>query len=177
VLPGKTASRMPCSLQALAGTGKVGIGKFVMRQHEYLAATRSDGEHLTLSTLAYPDEVVDPAEVEDLESVVGVAISDRELAMAGTLVEAMCGPVRPSRLQRRVPRSGDGADRSQGRRPDQMVEAAPDRAQVVDLAAALEASVEASKASRSRHPTARPSAKNCAAEAEAAPRPRVKKSA
>ena len=46
----------------------VGIGKFVMRQKEYLAAVRSDGQHLTLNTLAFPDEMVDPATVEELEA-------------------------------------------------------------------------------------------------------------
>ena len=54
------------------------------------------------------------------------------------------------------------------------IEAAPDRAVVVDLAEALEASVEAAKAARSRHPTARPAA---ARSTETATQRRAKKSA
>lgn len=50
--PGKIAKPYALLAQALAGTGHVGIGKFVMRQKEYLVALRSDGQHLTLSTLS-----------------------------------------------------------------------------------------------------------------------------
>ncbi|MCU1395341.1 MAG: end-binding protein Ku [Ilumatobacteraceae bacterium] len=167
MLPGKIVKPYALLAQALAGSGKVGIGKFVMRQHEYLAAVRSDGEHLTLSTLAYPDEVVDPAEVEDLETVVGVELSDRELAMAGTLVEAMADPFDPAtyRDEYRAQVMALIEAKAEGRTIK--AEVAPERSTVVDLAAALEASVEAAKASRARHPTARPAAKKVAADAAA----------
>ena len=41
--------------------GKVGIGRFVMRNKQYTAAIRAEEGRLVMSTLAYADEVVDPA--------------------------------------------------------------------------------------------------------------------
>ncbi|MCU1401256.1 MAG: end-binding protein Ku [Acidimicrobiales bacterium] len=161
LLPGKIAKPYALLARAMAGTNQVAIGRFVMRQHEHLAAIRSDGQHLTLSTLAYPDELVDPAQVEDLETVIGVQLSDRELAMAGTLVEAMAEPFDPSQYRDEYRESVMALieAKAEGRTID--IDAAPDRAVVVDLADALEASIEAAKASRSRHPSAR-SAKKAA---------------
>ncbi|MCU1390660.1 MAG: end-binding protein Ku [Ilumatobacteraceae bacterium] len=157
--PGKIAKPYALLAQALAGTGHVGIGKFVMRQKEYLVALRSDGQHLTLSTLSFPDEIVDPSTVEDLDTVTGVELTDRELAMAASLVDALSDPFDPSQFRDEYRDSVMAVIEAKADGRTLTVEAAPERAVVVDLAAALEASVEAATASRSRHPTARKAAK------------------
>ena len=155
IQPGKIAKPYALLARALADTGKVAVGKFVMRQKEYLAAIRSDGEHLTLSTLVFPDEVVDPATVEGLENLDAVSLTDRELSMANSLVEALSDPFEPDNFRDTYRASVMELIEAKAAGKTLTIEPAPERADVIDLAAALEASVEAAKASRSRHPTAR----------------------
>ena len=158
--PGKGGAKAYALLaRALLETERVGVGKFVMRQKEYLCAIRSDGSVLTLSTLVFPDEIVDPAEEEDLDSVRnGASLSDRELSMANTLVEALSDPFDPANFRDTYRASVMELIEAKAEGRTLEIEAAPQHGQVIDLASALEASVEAAKASRSRHPTARPSA-------------------
>lgn len=82
IVPDKTAKPYALLASAMAGGGRVGIGRFVMRQKEYLAAIRSDGSHLTLSTLVFPDELVAVGSVDGYETLGDVEISSKELAMA-----------------------------------------------------------------------------------------------
>ena len=95
VLPDKNAKPYALLADAMAGSGRVGIGRFVMRQKEYLAAIRSDGTHLTLSTLVFPDELVEPASIEEFEELDDVEISDKELKMAQGLVDALSDDFQP----------------------------------------------------------------------------------
>jgi DNA end-binding protein Ku len=157
VMPGKTVKPYALLAKALGDTGRVAIGKFVMRQKESLAIIRSDGRQLTLTTLVFPDEVVDPATVEDLDLVAQVAITDRELTMANTLIEALSDPFDPEQFQDSY--RGEVMRLIQAKAEGQtfVVEDAPQHAEVIDLASALEASVDAAKAARSRHPSARQS--------------------
>jgi DNA end-binding protein Ku len=155
IQPGKIAKPYALLAKALAETGKLALGKFVMRQKEYLAVIRSDGEHLTLSTLVFPDEVVDPATVEGLEDLDGVSLTDRELSMANSLVEALSDPFEPDNFRDTYRASVMELIEAKAAGKTLAIEAAPQRAEVIDIAAALEASVEAAKASRGRHPTAR----------------------
>jgi DNA end-binding protein Ku len=163
--PGKAAAKPYALLvRALAETGRVGIGKFVMRQKEHLCAIRSDGHRLTLSTMVFPDEVVDPADEDDLEPVRGdVNLTDRELAMAHTLVEALSEPFEPENYVDTYRQSVMELIEAKAEGRALPVEAGPTRGEVIDLASALEASVEAAKASRRRHPTARQPAEKAAA--------------
>src|SRR5438067_560256 len=46
--------------------GRVGIGKVVMRDKQYLAAIRPYGPGLALSTMLFSDEVVEPSEINTL---------------------------------------------------------------------------------------------------------------
>ena len=75
--------------RALGSTGKVAIARFVMRNRQYTAAIRADGNRLVMSTLAYADEVVPVDEVDDLDTLGGVDVSDREVKMAEMLVESL----------------------------------------------------------------------------------------
>lgn len=161
--------------EALTDAGRVAIGRFVMRQAEHLCAIRSDGQRLTLTTLVFPDEIVDLADVDDDSnvSVDDVSVSDREVAMARGLVDALSDDWDPDRFRDTyrdevmalITAKAEGRTISS---PD-----APERGDVIDLASALEASVTAAQAARQRHPTAR---KASAAQAKK-PRTRAKKSA
>jgi DNA end-binding protein Ku len=75
-------------LEALEETGKIGVGTFVMRGSQYLAAIRPNEHALELHTLHYADEVRDPA--KEIPQLPGrTRIATEQLAMAKQLIEAM----------------------------------------------------------------------------------------
>jgi DNA end-binding protein Ku len=118
----------------------------------------------------HADEVVDPKTIDDLQGVDEVEVSDKELKMAEQLVESLAGPFEldryPDTYRQQV------LDLIEKRAAGEEIEV-PERPattpQVVDLMAALEASVKAAKEARSRHPSAAP------AEEEKAPSKRSAK--
>ncbi len=183
VVPDKTAKPYALLATALDGSGRVGIGRFVMRQKEYLAAIRSDGTYLTLSTLVFPDELVDQQSVEGFETLDDVEISSKELLMAKSLVEALSEEFDPSLYQDEYRLSVEKIIESKaaGKKPvfDEVPAA---KAAVIDLAAALEASLREAQAARATHPSATSlttaTAKKAAAKKTApAKKPTVKKAA
>lgn len=142
-------------MRAMEESGKVGIARFVMRSKQYLCAVRPDEGRLVLSTMIYADEVNPADEIAELEPVAGVEVSDRELAMARQLVDSLATEFEPSKygdtyrskVMELVERKAAGETG--------LVEApaAVAEEKVVDLMAALEASVAAAKHARKRHPT------------------------
>lgn len=155
IIPDKTPKPYALLATAMAGSGRVGIGRFVMRQKEYLAAVRSDGTYLTLSTLVFPDELVDIGTVEGFESLDDVDISDKELLMAKSLVEALSEDFQPAdyRDEYRLAVEQIIEQKAAGKVP--VFEDAPAaKATVIDLASALEASLREAKEARAGHPSA-----------------------
>ena len=179
VVPDKTPKPYALLATAMAGTGRVGIGRFVMRQKEYLAAIRSDGTYLTLSTLVFPDELVDVSTVEGLDVLDDVDISDKELLMAKSLVEALSEDFQPDnyRDEYRLAVEAIIEQKAAGKTP--VFEEAPAaRATVIDLAAALEASLRDAKEARSNHPSSTAaSATSTAGAVKAHKKPAAKKPA
>lgn len=154
ILPDKNAKPYALLAEAMANSGRVGIGRFVMRQKEYLAAVRSDGSHLTLSTLVFPDELVNPESLEEFEHLDGVEISDKELKMAKGLVEALSDDFDPKQYTDEYRASVEKIieDKAAGR--TLVFEDAPEpRGTVIDLAAALEASLKDAREAKGRHPS------------------------
>src|SRR5262249_33911813 len=90
--PDKVVKPYALLARAMEDAGKVGIGRFVMRNKEYVAAVRPIDGRLVLSTLVHADEVVDPKVIGDLDGVDTVEVSDKELKMAEQLVESLAGP-------------------------------------------------------------------------------------
>jgi DNA end-binding protein Ku len=162
--------------RAMEDSGKVGIARFVMRSKQYLAAIRVSDGHLVLSTMVYADEVVDPAGVEGIEEAEDVELSERELAMARQLIESLAADFEPERYHdthrqqvlELIERKAAGEEIA-------LPTTAPEPAKVVDLMAALEASVREAKAARGRHPTGKAGEEPAAAEPEAAPAPKARK--
>ena len=60
-----------------------------MRSRQYTAALHADDGRLTMSTLAYADELVPAADVEELAGLEAVEVSEREVRMAEMLVESL----------------------------------------------------------------------------------------
>lgn len=154
VLPDKNAKPYALLAEAMADSGRVGVGRFVMRQKEYLAAIRSDGRHLTLSTLVFPDELVAPESLDEFDQLDGVQVSDKELKMAQGLVEALSEDFVPEQYsdEYRLAVERIIEQKAAGITPtfEEMPKA---RATVIDLAAALEASLAEARQAKGRHPS------------------------
>lgn len=75
--------------QAMEESGKVAIARFVFRNKEHLAALRPGGGVLTLTTMRFADEVVPPAELDDVLPTEQPKIGKREVEMAEQLIESL----------------------------------------------------------------------------------------
>jgi DNA end-binding protein Ku len=125
-----------------------------MRNKQYTAAIRAEQGRLIMSTLAYADEVVDPATIDELEGIDQVEVSAKEIAMAESLVDSLTAAFEPEKYRDEyreqvldlIQIKADGQEFV-------LPEAAVEKPKVIDLMAALEASVAAAKQARSRHPS------------------------
>jgi DNA end-binding protein Ku len=141
--------------RALEEQGKVAVARFVMRTKQYLSAVRAKDGILVLSTMVYADEVAPADSVSELSSLDDVTVSDRELAMAEQLIESLSAPFEPERYRDtyrdRVLELIEA--KAAGQEVVQAAAPATDDGKVVDLMAALEASVAEAREARKRHPT------------------------
>ena len=102
-------------LDAMRESGKVGIGKVVLRSKQQLCALRPTGDVLALTTMLWGDEVLSPDRLDEIGEIEEAQATDRELKMAEQLIESLSADVRADEVPRRVPRAGARADRAQGR--------------------------------------------------------------
>jgi DNA end-binding protein Ku len=159
LVPDKAAVKPYALLvSAMEDSGKVGIARFVMRSKEYVAALRIRDGKLVLNTMVYADELNDVGELPELEAAEKVQLSDRERAMAQTLVESLSAPFEPEKYHDTYREQlVDILERKAAGETEVVIQpVAETETKVVDLLAALEASVAEAKASRGRHPTAQP---------------------
>jgi DNA end-binding protein Ku len=132
-------------VEAMANTRKVALGRFVLRTKQYLATMRAKDGVLVLSTMLYADEVVDMATL-DVPTAEDTKPTERELSMAEQLVASLSTEFDPSKYHdtyreqviELINRKADGEVIAA---PAEPAAAAP----VVDLMAALEASLAAAK--------------------------------
>jgi DNA end-binding protein Ku len=82
--------------QALEGSGKVAIARFVFRNKEHLAAIRPGDGVLTLTTMRFADEVVAPGELDDVLPAEKPKVAKRELEMAKQLIESLTRSFNPT---------------------------------------------------------------------------------
>ena len=128
-------------MRALHEKNLVGVAKIAIRNKEKLCALRPMDGTLMLETLLYPDEI----RVQKGAEVPEVKISDRELKMAYSLIDLMVDEFEPEQYK-------DGYREALQSIIDAKLEgeeivAAPEpaRGKVIDLMAALKASVDAAK--------------------------------
>lgn len=131
---------------ALIKTGKSAVVKVALRSREALALIRPRDDVLLLHTMLWPDELRDgsfaapPAEV---------TVSEAEVTMAQSFIDALSGDFEPESyhdsyreaLEALVQSKAEGV-------PLEAEPEVPEQAEVVDLVAALRASVEAAKKRR-----------------------------
>lgn len=157
----------------LADKGLSAIAKVVIREREVLAALEPFGDALVMTTLHWPDEIRALDEL-DLPTADEVEVRPAERAMAEQLIEAMTAEFDPAqyRDEYREALMAVIAAKVEGRQVAPEAEA-PAGA-VIDLMAALAASVEAARAGRPRPASvadARPAPRTAARSRRAAAAP------
>ncbi len=136
--------------KAMEDSGKVAIARFVFRNKEHLAALRPGDGVLTLTTMRFADEVVPPAELDDVLPGEQPKIPKREVAMAEQLIESLTRKFDPTayrdeyreQLLAMIERKAAG---------EEIVTAPteePEETKAPDLMAALEQSIAAVKEKR-----------------------------
>jgi DNA end-binding protein Ku len=130
--------------KAMGASGKVAICNFVLRSKENLAAIRSDGKVLTLTTMRFADEVVPASELEIIPEK-ETKPAKREQEMAEQLIESLSTDFEPShykdeyreQLLALIERKAEGKEIVASDAE------APKATKTPDLMAALEASIAA----------------------------------
>src|SRR6476619_180788 len=75
-------------LEAMRETGRVAIANVVIRSKQQLVAVRPMNDNvLTMSTMVFPDEIIDPSSIDELGAVEEVEVQSRELDIAKQLVD------------------------------------------------------------------------------------------
>jgi DNA end-binding protein Ku len=151
---GKGADRAYALLrQAMRETGKVGIATLIIRDKEHLVAVRPGEDVLILETMYFADEIRTPR--EELESLPqDVSFEGRELEVAKKLVESLSVEWSPqdyhntyrARVEELIERKRDGHS--------VVFEQERPKSNVIDLMAALEASVARTGQGRPPEPAA-----------------------
>lgn len=157
--------------KAMQASGKVAICHFVLRNKENLAAIRSDGKVLTLTTMRFADEVV-PASELDIVPEKESKPAKREQEMAEQLIESLSTDFEPSAYkdEYREQLLGLIERKAEGKEIVASDAEAPKATKTPDLMAALEESIAAvagrkgggkakSKAAKSSRTKAAPKAK------------------
>lgn len=132
-------------LEGMKQSNVVGIAKFVLRSKEYLAAIRPADGLITLSTMLFADEVVKPSELETYLPY-NIELSEKELGMAKTLIDTLITKFEPEKYENEYHKQVIALINSKAE-GEQITPAAPESqaGKVVDLMAALEASLNALK--------------------------------
>src|SRR5437660_788991 len=84
-------------LDAMQESGKVGIGRVVLRSKQQLCALRPTGDVLTLTTMLFGDEVLAPERLDELDAVSDAEANERELQMAEQLISSLSREFDPSK--------------------------------------------------------------------------------
>lgn len=134
-------------LDAMEDAGKVAIARVVIRSKENLVALRPHQGAITLETMLFPDEVIQPDSIDELAAADGdVKTTKRELDMARQLIESLSSDFDPSQYRDEYrERVLDMIERKAA--GETITVEAPEEQpkEVPDLMAALEASIAVSK--------------------------------
>jgi DNA end-binding protein Ku len=151
VAPVKAAEKPYVLLvRAMEEQEKVAIARFVMRTKQYLAALRPKDGKLLISTMVYADEVVPDKEIAEYDGLEDITVSDKELAMAKQLIESLSGDFEPGEFRDEYREKVLDLIEQKAAGVETIIEAPQpvDEGRVVDLMAALEASVQAAREAR-----------------------------
>jgi DNA end-binding protein Ku len=142
-------------VDAMTELGKVAIGRIVLRNKERLVAIRPIDGVLCVETMRYADEVM-PREGLVPEEESDVELTERERAMARQLVESLASETfEPERFHDEYREQLLDLIERKAAGEEIVAPPAPEApAKVLDLVAALEASLEKAASAKERHPSA-----------------------
>jgi DNA end-binding protein Ku len=146
--------------QALQATGTVALATFVMRGRQHLCVVAPNDKSLLLQTLRFADEIL-PAAAATAADVGASKVSAAELAMAKQLIQGMTGKFNPAHfkdtyradLKRRV-KEKIKKKQTHSIEAETAVARERPKAQVIDLMAALKASLQQRGKAERRKPAA-----------------------
>jgi DNA end-binding protein Ku len=128
--------------QALKETGRVGVGKVVLRERQHLVAIESIEKRLVLTMLRFADEVVD---VPEMEAIDRIKVANKELQLATSLIDALATDWKPEQYKDDYQENLQQVIQSKMKGEAVVIEGEepPMRAEVIDLAERLRASLKA----------------------------------
>jgi DNA end-binding protein Ku len=157
-----TAKPYKLLADAMTSANKVAIARFVMRTKQYMAAIRPKDGTLLLSSMVYSDELVARADISEFDALDDIEVDAKELAMAEQLIASLDAEFQPE-LHTDTYREAvlELIDRKVAGETDLVIAAPePSSDKVIDLMAALEASVAQAKTAKKRHPASKSKAKS-----------------
>jgi len=140
-------------VDAMKDLNKVAIGRIIVRSKERLVAIRTVDDMLCIETMRYADEVLPRADLVPDDS--DIDLTDRERAMARQLVESLASEAWLPEKYRDEYRE-QVLDLIEKKAAGQEIVADPvvePPAKVLDLVAALEASLAKAEGAKERHPS------------------------
>jgi DNA end-binding protein Ku len=132
---------------ALAETERVGIGKVVIRDRQHLVAVETLGEYLILTMMRFADEMVEAPKLAELERI---KVPPRELKLATNLIGALAAEWDPEQYSDDYQKNLEEVIKAKMKGETVVLEEEerPMRAEVIDLAERLKASLRAAEGSR-----------------------------
>ena len=133
--------------EALKRSDRVAVVKVALRNREALAFVRAVEDTLVMHTMLWPDEVRDAGEVAPSENV---SVSAQEVSMAESFIDTLTADFDAERYKDVYREALEQVIEAklEGHEVEQPAASAPSNAEVVDLLAALRASVAAAKRQR-----------------------------
>lgn len=135
--------------RAMAATGKIALAKVVIRSKQVLAAVRLYQDIMALETMFYPAEIRSPQELfPDSE----VELSGREMDMAVALIESQSVSFEPVKYENDYQKAlVELIDAKIAGNEGIVAQKTPVKGEIVDLMAALEASLQAAQSEEKQH--------------------------
>ncbi|WP_042165704.1 Ku protein [Paenibacillus gorillae] len=130
-------------LKAMSDSGRIGIAKVSIRSKSSLAAIRVIDNCLAMETIYYPDEIRAISQVPGLPDA--VQVNDKELTMAKLLIEQLSTPFEPEKYSDDYRINMTNLINSKIAGEEIRIAPQQEQTNVIDLMAALQASLEAAK--------------------------------
>jgi DNA end-binding protein Ku len=134
-------------LDAMQESGKVAIGRVVLRSKEHLVAIRPKDDVLTMETMLFSDEVIPPDDLDDVpDDAKKAKTSKQEMEMARQLIDSLSGDFDPGKYSDEYRERVMDLIERKAQGEEVVIEApAEEPKKVPDLMAALEASIADAK--------------------------------
>lgn len=125
---------------------RVAVAQCVIRTRQYLTTIRPKGSYLMMETMFYPDEVVQPVEIPELD--VGAEVTQKELDLAENLVGALATGFDPSKYHDRYRERLLELVQKKVAGEEIVITRPVEKPPVVDLMSALKESLDKARAER-----------------------------